>query len=264
VTDREAFIHLLLDAADEELFDVRDSETPLPKMARIHPSRQCEICGEGVMETRLVSVRGKKLCLDCLQKSDPQVSLAQTASFLFETGMLKKTPRSGYQFLGNGAESVAEHSFRTSVIGFILASLTPGADRSKVVNLCLFHDLPEARTGDHNYVNKQYVTVDEIKAGADASANVPQGPEIEALLAEFRDKKTPESLLANDADQLDLAVELKEKQDLGNAYAADWLVYAGKRIKTEVGKEIFTVIIETDWAQWWFDQEKEDLWVRND
>ena len=59
------------------------------------------------METRLVRVQGKNLCLDCLYKSDPKVSLAQTASFLFETGMLKKTPRSGYQFLWNGAESVA-------------------------------------------------------------------------------------------------------------------------------------------------------------
>jgi len=264
VTDREAFIQVLLDAEDEELFDARESETPLPGMARIHPSHPCEVCGEGVMETRLVRVRGKKLCLDCLYKSDPKVSLVQTASFLFETGMLKKTPRSGYQFLGNGAENVAEHTFRTTVLGFILAGLTPGADRSKVVNLCLFHDLPEARTGDHNYVNKQYVTVDEARAGADAAANVPQGPEIEALLAEFREKKTLESLLANDADQLDLAVELKEKQDLGNSYAADWLVYAGKRIKTAVGKDIFSVIMETDWAQWWFDQDKEHLWVRDD
>jgi len=29
------------------------------------------------------------------------------ANFLFEVGMLQKTPRSGYQFLGSGCESVA-------------------------------------------------------------------------------------------------------------------------------------------------------------
>ncbi|MBW1775527.1 MAG: HD domain-containing protein, partial [Deltaproteobacteria bacterium] len=42
-------------------------------------------------------------------------------NFLFEVGMLKKTPRSGYQFLGTGQESVAEHSFRTAIIGYMLS-----------------------------------------------------------------------------------------------------------------------------------------------
>ncbi len=264
VTDRDAFIKVLLDSTDEELFHVQEVTAILPDFAQIHPSLACDICGERVMETRIAHVRGQKMCLDCLLKGDPETTLTQIASFLFETGMLKKTPRSGYQFLGNGLESVAEHSCRATILGFILASLTPGADRSKVVNLCLFHDLPEARTGDLNYVNKQYVTVDEIQAGTDAAANVPCGPEIESLLSEFREKETLESLLANDADQLDLTVELKEKQDLGNRYAADWLVYAGKRIKTKIGKDIFTAIMETDWSQWWFDREKEHLWVRDD
>ncbi|MBE9594109.1 MAG: HD domain-containing protein, partial [Proteobacteria bacterium] len=40
-------------------------------------------------------------------------------NFLFEIGILKKTPRSGYQFLGTGNESVAEHSFRVAVIAYL-------------------------------------------------------------------------------------------------------------------------------------------------
>ena len=47
------------------------------------------------------------------------------ANFLFEAGMLKRTPRSGWQFLGSGSESVAEHVFRTSLIAFTSISLTP-------------------------------------------------------------------------------------------------------------------------------------------
>ena len=42
-------------------------------------------------------------------------------NFLFEVGMLKKTPRTGYQFLGSGQESVAEHSFLTAVLGYLLS-----------------------------------------------------------------------------------------------------------------------------------------------
>ena len=40
------------------------------------------------------------------------------ANFLFEVGMLNKTPRSGYQFLGSGKESVAEHILRTVFVGY--------------------------------------------------------------------------------------------------------------------------------------------------
>jgi putative hydrolase of HD superfamily len=89
------------------------------------------------------------------------------ANFLFEAGMLKRTPRTGFQFLGSGAESVAEHIFRTSMIGYTLAQLDEEADAGRVVLLCLFHDIPEARTGDLNYVNKKYVKVDERKAVED-------------------------------------------------------------------------------------------------
>ena len=76
--------------------------------------------------------------------------LSRLADFLFEAGMLRKTPRTGYQFLGTGQENVAEHSFRTAVIGFVLAEMA-GANAERTAMLCLFHDLHEARTGDFNY-----------------------------------------------------------------------------------------------------------------
>ena len=44
--------------------------------------------------------------------------MKRIANFLFEAGMLKRTPRTGFQFLGSGAESVAEHIFRTVYIGY--------------------------------------------------------------------------------------------------------------------------------------------------
>ncbi|MGD9506802.1 MAG: HD family hydrolase, partial [Syntrophobacteraceae bacterium] len=99
-----------------------------------------------------------------LEREDAHSPLKGVANFLFEVGMLKNTPRSGFQFLGSGEESVAEHSFRATVIGYTLARLSGDADPFKVVSLCLFHDLPEARTGDMNYVNKRYVQVDENAA----------------------------------------------------------------------------------------------------
>jgi len=175
-------------------------------------------------------------------------------------GMLKKTPRTGYQFLGSGQESVAEHSFRAAIIGYILAKQTPGIDPYKVVLMCLFHDFHEARTGDHNYVNKQYVTVDEDKAVRDLARDLPFGDEIISVTDEFNRAETAEARIARDADQLDLMVELKEKKDLGNRYAIDWLFYAEKRLLTDSGKKMSDELLKTDSTDWWFEK-KMDLWV---
>lgn len=181
-------------------------------------------------------------------------------NFLFEVGMLKKTPRSGYRFLGSGRESVAEHCFRTSVIGYVLSLHEEEADPLRTVLLCLMHDLPEARTGDLNYVNKRYVNADENKALKDLAADLPFGGDIIDLVVEFNAGKSIEARLARDADQLDLILELKEQLDLGNKYAADWLVYAVKRLQAPSAVDMANSILETDSTEWWFEKRTE-LWV---
>jgi len=181
-------------------------------------------------------------------------------NFLFEVGMLKKTPRTGYQFLGSGQESVAEHAFRTAIIGYILAEQEPEADSRKTILMCLFHDMHEARTGDHNYVNKRYVSVDEERAVNDLADKVPFGEEIILIINEFNAGESLEARISRDADQIDLIMELKLQDDLGNRYAEDWLHYALKRIITENAKKMAQEILKTDSTDWWFDK-KTDLWV---
>jgi putative hydrolase of HD superfamily len=180
--------------------------------------------------------------------------------FLFEAGMLKKTPRTGYQFLGSGGESVADHSFRTAVIGYVLASLEPSADRNKVVHMCLFHDFAEARTGDHNYMNKKYVKVNENTAIEQSVRGLDFAKEILSLTREFNTCDTIEARLSKDADQLDLIMELKEQQDLGNPNAEDWISFAIKRLITETAKELAEEILTTHSTDWWFDKNT-DWWV---
>ena len=186
--------------------------------------------------------------------------MKRSAQFLFEVGMLKRTPRTGYQFLGSGSESVADHSFRTAVIGYVLASQEPDADLNKVILMCLFHDLPEARTGDHNYVNKRYVRADEERAIRDQVRELLFGDEIISLTQEFNTDDTLEARLARDADQLDLILELKEQLDLGNPSARDWLSFAVKRLLTGSAKGLAQEILTTDRAEWWFDKQT-DWWV---
>ncbi len=188
--------------------------------------------------------------------------MKRIADLLFEVGMLKRTPRTGYRFLGTGEESVAEHLFSAAFIGYVLAQLEKNVDAFKVIKMCLFHDIPEARTGDQNYVYKKYVQVDEKRAVEDLAAGLPFAEEIKGLIAEFNDQKTQEALLSHDADQLELLLRLKEHKDLGNRYADEWLRNSAKRLQTEVGRRLAEAILQTDFSTWWLKEEDEEWWVR--
>lgn len=182
------------------------------------------------------------------------------ADFLFEVGMLNKTPRTGYQFLGSGKESVAEHILRTLFVGYTLCKMDNTLDENRVLKMCLFHDLPEARTGDMNYVNKKYVDVDEEKAVRELTEGISFGNEIKEAIDEFNKKETREAQIAMDADQLALLLQLKEYGDLGNKYAEEWINYALKRLNTTTAKELAAKILSTDFSHWWF-KEKSDWWI---
>ncbi len=182
------------------------------------------------------------------------------ADFLFEVGMLNKTPRTGYQFLGSGKESVAEHILRMLFVGYTLCKMDNTLDENRVLKMCLFHDLPEARTGDMNYVNKKYVDVDEEKAVRELTEGISFGNEIKEAIDEFNKKETREAQIAMDADQLALILQLKEYGDLGNKYAEEWINYALKRLNTTTAKELAAKILSTDFSHWWF-KEKSDWWI---
>jgi len=182
------------------------------------------------------------------------------ANFLFEAGMLKRTPRSGFQFLGSGAESVAEHIFRTTYVGYALGKIEKNVDVDRLIKMCLFHDLPEARTGDLNYVNKKYVVADEQKAIRDLTTTLPFGGELLDIIKEYEEGKTAEALLARDADQLEMILALKEYKDIGNKYAEEWLGFSLKRLRTEAAKDLAKIILETDSSLWWF-SDKGDWWI---
>ncbi len=188
--------------------------------------------------------------------------MTQNARFLFEVGMLNQTPRSGFAFLGSGKQSVAEHSFRAVHIAWLLARLadTP-VDMAHLLQLIMFHDVPEARTGDFNYVNHKYDQANEEKLYADLERELPFGQEIVALVQEFEARVTPEAQLANDADQLELLLMLKEQQDLGNPRVVDWIPSALARLKTGPGQKLAEEILSTPSDEWWFSNKQDRHWI---
>ncbi len=186
--------------------------------------------------------------------------LDRLADFLFEAGMLKDTPRTGYQFLGSGRENVAEHSFRAAIIGYVLANMA-GANSEKTALLCLFHDFHEARTGDLNYVNHQYNSANAEMAMHDALCGSGLEKAVMPLWEEQEKAVTLEAELSKDADQIDLILNLKKEADLGNPYALKWLDAAVKRLRTKPGKDLAAKIAETDHTRWWYGAKDNRWWI---
>ncbi|MDJ0784989.1 MAG: HD domain-containing protein [Desulfosarcinaceae bacterium] len=177
--------------------------------------------------------------------------MERIVELLFQAYQLKHTQRTGYQFLGIGRESVAEHSFATAFIAYVLSQLEPAADRQRLLAMCLVHDLPEARTGDLNYVQKMYVQADSEKAVADTIAELPFGDELAGLIAEFETGRTLESQLAHDADQLSFIIELKALADKGYAPPESWLPNVVARLKTLPGRQLGSTLLAMPADHWW-------------
>jgi putative hydrolase of HD superfamily len=176
------------------------------------------------------------------------------ANLLFEAKMLKEIPRSGYHFLGAGHESIAEHTFSTTFIAYVMAQLDPEIDALKLISMCLLHDLPEARTGDLNTVHKTYVTANDAKALEDTTRHLPFASSITSLIKEFNENQSREAQMAHDADQLSLILELKDLSDIGYAPPDRWLPHVLKRIKTKVAKKIARSIMESHRDDWWLNK----------
>jgi len=173
-------------------------------------------------------------------------------NLLNEVGMLSHLPRSGFAFLGSGKQSVAEHSFRVTHIAYALARLskTP-VNLEKLLLLCLFHDLPEARIGDLNNVNKRYVKSNEDKVIEELRQKGPLGPEIADYITEFEEQKSNEAILARDADQLEFLLVLKELHDKGSPQAMEWYDRCVNRLKTDEAKQLAETILVTPSDEWW-------------
>lgn len=186
-----------------------------------------------------------------------------SVKFFHEVGMLADLPRSGFAFLGSGKQSVAEHSYRMTLIAYVLAELSQeSVDLKKLLLMCLIHDLPESRIGDLNYVNKKYVSVDEKKVLEEVKSDYPFGGTIQALINEYNEKITLESKLAHDADQLELLLVLKKESELGNNKAIEWFNKSEQRLETDQAKQLAKQIRSISSDSWWLVNPDDPHWVK--
>ena len=193
-------------------------------------------------KSRVLSLGSSVLCLETRNSKpgtpDPLVR------FILEAGQLKKLPRSGWLTINiKNPESIADHSHRTAVIGYLLAQMEKlgKAEAGDVVIACIFHDMSEARLSDLTPLNKKYLKVNSQKAADDVFSQIPGGKDVLALA---KNKKLMD--IVSDADKLEMIFQAKEYADGGNRYALAWIESAEKLIKTNSGKRLLGLAKTTD------------------
>ncbi len=117
--------------------------------------------------------------------------------FIRETERLKDTIRSAHTSRGR-AESTAEHSWRLALLALTLSDERLELDLSRVLGICLVHDLGEADEGDIPAVEQ----VDSARKSASERRTVERlaallpdacGERLRALWEEYENGSTPEA-----------------------------------------------------------------------
>jgi len=186
------------------------------------------------------------------------LKLASIAKYLYEIGHLKHVKRSGWWRMGvRDPESVAEHSYRTAVIGYVLANME-GADPEKTASICLFHDTAEARIGDLHWVTKRYLR--HTKEGEQAALNEQTGQlpqkiadRILALVGEYEERSSQEAQLAHEADLLECLLQAREYEMQGYSKGLEWARICREGLQTDTARNLADACLNGDPGDWFQD-----------
>lgn len=184
--------------------------------------------------------------------------------FLFEIGSLRNVSRAWQQVLTGKVQNISEHIFRTAMIGWIIA-VAEKAHASKVIKMCLIHDIAESRVTDISFMHRDYVTRHEKLAETHIFQNTILEKEAAVLLKEYDDRKSLEAKIVKDADNIDCDLELKELARIGDSSAVGMRdhrhVIRAKKLYTKTAKRMWDEIQKVDPNAW--HQVLTSKWVKN-
>jgi putative hydrolase of HD superfamily len=150
-------------------------------------------------------------------------------------------------------ESISEHTFRTAIIGYLLARME-GADPHKTATLCLFHDTQESRIGDVPSVGKAYVvTAPNPQVTADQVVGFPEeiGQAVRELVDEYEDRENLEARLARDADKLECLIQAREYQAQGHEDVPPWIETSAAALQSRSARQLAESCQQVPPRQWW-------------
>jgi 5'-deoxynucleotidase YfbR-like HD superfamily hydrolase len=155
---------------------------------------------------------------------------------LTQVGGLKELKRAGWVRKGiPDPESVADHSFRTTVLALVFADEL-GVDSGKLIKLILVHDLPESDpdVGDITPfcgVDREEKRRRERAAMGRLCDRLPNGEELRALWLEYDEGRTPEARAAHELDALEMALQAREYEARHGIDLSEFLASARSKIR---------------------------------
>jgi putative hydrolases of HD superfamily len=173
------------------------------------------------------------------------MSIKRDLEFLYEIGTLRFLQRKWIQFLHADVQNIAEHKFRVIWIALVIAKNEKVKHMDKVIKMALIHDVAESRTGDADYVARQYNTRDEEVAIHDMLHETALADEFIELWEEYEARKTIEAKIVKDADNIDVDLELREQAARGHALGSVW----SKMRKKVTYKSLFTQSAKKLWME---------------
>ena len=150
---------------------------------------------------------------------------------------LKDVTRHSYTS-GGRHESVAEHSWRITLMAFLLRDEFPELDMDKVLRMCLIHDLGECFTGDIPAFDKtadDSAREEELLGAWVAQLPQPVRGEMAELYAEMEALGTQEARVYKCLDKLEAVIQHNEspistweplEYDLNRTYANENVAFS--------------------------------------
>jgi putative hydrolase of HD superfamily len=131
-------------------------------------------------------------------------------------GKLKRTPRTGWKMRKvKNPESVADHIFRTTLLGMLLSDLEK-LNTEKIIRMLLLHDIQESLTRDISSIKKEkdIKKFKKIEENAMKKVLLILPKEIRrkyfSLWKEKEKGKTKEAKLCEDIDRLEMMIQALE------------------------------------------------------
>lgn len=183
-----------------------------------------------------------------------KTDLSSDINFLFEMGNIRFIERLWRRFLRDDFANVAEHHFRVFWIAMVIAAHEKNVDTGKIAKLAILHDITESRTGEVDYISRQYVDRKEELAIKDILGGTIVEEEFYALWEEYETRTSLEAKIVKDADNLDVDFELAEQAAKGSQLQDKWgdnrEFVARERLFTETAKRMFDQLADADPHAW--------------
>jgi putative hydrolases of HD superfamily len=161
---------------------------------------------------------------------------------LFEIGCFRFVQRTWKRFMNPDVANCAEHTFRVVWIALTVAKYEKNVNHEKLLKMALMHDLAESRTGDVDYLSRQYTQRNERQAEHDLFSGTVHEDEL-MLLEEYAKRESIESKIVKDADILDVELELIETKSRGHSMGTIWT----KDRKDKVYPKLYTQSAKKMW-----------------